>query len=755
MKELSSIRVLWLLNHTTLRAFEMEQFRRLGIKEIFLPKFFPHDEGNLSASVDFTYDENLTIPADELRILNEQCWYENCTSEAWEIVNKYFHIAVIGFFPEQIKSAVKYFEGAIVMRAFGLAKNYTYGQLLLDTLGHQGVEKIKKIKSRFWFGAGYEHLHLIEPDWLAKRNCYLPVGLKSIESNNYWKGDDKRILFVCPRINTSPYFKHIYDEFITEFSDFDFTIAGAQPIEVKDTRVIGYVTDDEHHRNMARHRVMFYHSTEPNHIHFHPFEAVKVGMPLVFMAGGMLDKMGGAHLWGRCQSIEEAKAKINKIYHDENRLLIKKIQNEQTSLLKYLDPEYCFPHFLHSFQTIAAKLADDNLLTKKQIKIAVILPLGYRGGSLRGCISMINSIIRGANFYGDSIELVFAYLENHYDDYILADLNPKAKQRSFNWKTLTAEEARCAMYFEGHSDWVPTQKEYWIPDDGINYLLDNDLWFVISDRLDKPLLPIRPHIIKIYDYIQRYVNFLPKDYIQSLIAHAHHANFVFTTTQFTANDVSQYAGLDTKKIYKMPMLVPDFKISAGSDIDDLESKYFIWTTNLAYHKAHTEVFEALELYYETYNGQLKCLVTGVGSLLLLEHYPHLNEILKRSPLTKKNIRLMGELSEHNYKNTLSKAAFLLHNATVDNGTFSVIEAAQVGIPSLSSDYPAMREINQRFKLELTWVDNKNRKGYAESIKKMENEYRQMKKSLAVKDPRTFKHTIEEEAYYWKVIKKCL
>ena len=76
------------------------------------------------------------------------------------------------------------------------------------------------------------------------------------------------------------------------FSCFDYTIGGAQPVQVNDKNVIGFVTREQHEFNMRQHRVMYYHSAEPNHIHYHPFEAVRAGMPLVFMADGMLDSMG-------------------------------------------------------------------------------------------------------------------------------------------------------------------------------------------------------------------------------------------------------------------------------------------------------------------------------------------------------------------------------------------------------------------------------------------------------------------------------
>ncbi len=54
---------------------------------------------------------------------------------------------------------------------------------------------------------------------------------------------------------------------------------------------------------------MFYHSQSPRHIHYHPFEAIKIGMPLVFMGGGMLDRMGGTNLPGRARTWGEATQK--------------------------------------------------------------------------------------------------------------------------------------------------------------------------------------------------------------------------------------------------------------------------------------------------------------------------------------------------------------------------------------------------------------------------------------------------------------
>ena len=65
------LRVMWLLNHTTARKFEIPMLKRIGVQEIFLPKKIPADPAFRSASIDYSEDSNLTIPEHELAILNE------------------------------------------------------------------------------------------------------------------------------------------------------------------------------------------------------------------------------------------------------------------------------------------------------------------------------------------------------------------------------------------------------------------------------------------------------------------------------------------------------------------------------------------------------------------------------------------------------------------------------------------------------------------------------------------------------------
>lgn len=756
-------RVLWLLNHTTLRRFELAQFRALGIEEVYTPKRFPYDEGNLSANVDFSLDANLSIPKVELDVLNAQDWYGSPSAEAWEIANRYFDVAVVGFFPEQLKSAVRNFKGSVVLRVFGLSTGYSYSQLIYQFAGERLVREIKALGRRFWFGAGYEHLHQIESHFLASRNCFLPVGLATNDTSAEWTGNRARILFVCPRIGSSPYFEKVYKEFLCHFGDMPYTIGGAQPVDVDAPDVIGFVSREEHQNNMREHRVMFYHSQEPNHIHYHPFEAIAAGMPLVFMSGGLLDSLGGKGLPGRCESFDEAKDKLRRILAGDDSF-IRSIRDTQSVLLYTIKAESCAPAWQSSFRHVLHELenlrATSSIRPKRKSKVAVVLPVAYKGGSLRGAKLLAEAIRHGSVQAGEPADVVFLYLDNEgdYDEDDFSDLHPAIKRRAFQWKSLDASEARRAMRYAGHDGWEPVSERYSVVDDGIKQLQDCDLWLIVSDRLLEPLLPLRPIAHMVYDYLQRYIPFLKTGADQRFLEAVRAAERVFVTTSFTQQDALQYAGVRPDKVVKVPMLAPNFSRD-GCATSAAESEFFVWTTNMAMHKNHGKAFQALQIYYQQLQGSLRCIITGVETDELLTAPPrHLKEAiaaLKNNKSLTEQLTWCGNLPDSEYQRLLSESAFLWHPGNIDNGTFSVVEAASLGVPSLSSDYPAMREIDQQFSLGLAWMDATDAKSMARALKEMELTHKARREALPTAEVLASQDVHHLSGEYWKAVRECL
>lgn len=757
-------RVLWLLNHTALRKFELDQFSFLGFNEIFVPKKFPFDEENISADVDYSFDAGLSIPKDELNTLNAQDWYSSPTEEAWEIVNRNFDIAVFGFFPEQMKSVVRHFKGAVILRAFGLANGSSYSQLIYRFGGERLVRDIKALGRRFWFGAGYQHLHQIESSYLSKRNCFLPVGLTLRNTKDDWTGASQRIFFVCPWIGSSPYFGEVYRGFLKTFAEFPYTIGGAQPIGVQDPNVIGFVSQEQHERKMREHSVMFYHSREKNHIHFYPFEAIAAGVPLVFMGGGLLDTLGGEGLPGCCATIHDAKNKIKRVLTGDESL-IQSIRKSQEVLLNAVHSENCATVWQSNFQRVLREL--DEVRNEvafrpaiRQKKVAVILPLAFKGGAHREAKLIAEAIHYGSREAGESVEVIFAHLDNEYeysrDDF--TNFPPEINLRPYKWKELDIAEACRAMRYAGYDDWEPDSKKYLIMDDGITQLADCDLWFFASDRIWAPILPLRPIVHMVHDYLQRYIPATMKLADRSFIDAVRAADKVFITTHITCRDTSQYAGVNPNALTKLPILSPVF---AGAKIDApaLESDYFIWATEFMPHLDHERALQALEIYYEELGGNLRCMVTGVNTgVYTSSSLPHSQSILASLKNNKKllcHLTFNGHLSSKDYYSLLAAAAFLWHPATVDNGTFCVVEAASLGIPSLSVDYPAMREIENKFQLRLKWQDVGNSRSMANALLEMEHHQEELRKGFPTSEELTSRARHQHADEYWKAVRECL
>lgn len=763
----NNVRVLWLINHSSAREFEVSILNEIGINEVYTPKQFPNDPNFRSASIDYSLDDNLTISKTELDILNKQNWYQSPSIEAWEIVNKHFDVLFfIPYKAEALKSILKNFRGNIILRAYGLVGNVSYSMIIDELLATHKKSLFEAVAGRFWFAEAYQGLHYIESRYLSARSLYLPLGMSSSEVSDSWTGLDKRVFFVCPDIISNDYYKNIYSKFIQDFSEFNYVIGGSQAISHSDPRVLGYVPADEHARNLRDFRLMFYHSSETYHVHYHPFEAIRAGMPLIFMANGMLDKLGGVNLPGRCETIKEAKIKIKRILSDDFKF-IDEVRTSQYKLLDSMRINNCLGSWRSSFDKIINSLHIHNKeeivrpnYLKKKKRVAIIVPVAYRGGSLRGAKLLAESILIGSQQVGESCEVVFAHPELDKLDELqeLDDMPTSILRREFTWKYLSKEQATRAMIYAGHDGWKASHSDYIMPDDGINSFYDCDLLVIISDRLAKPILPLRPIVLMVYDYLQRYVSILPNGADCIYLNAAFQAEKVLVTTDFTCSDALQYAGVDFNKVVKLPMLSPNF-YSVNDYVESDCKSYFIWTTNLSLHKNHLNAIKALEIYYNELDGSLDCLITGVNSNKILENeLPHLNElknIINSDEILRRRLKLSGELSDCKYRKALALASFLWHPDRIDNGSFSVVEAAYLNVPSLSSDYPAMREINEQFSLNLTWTDSDSPQHMALMLKFMESSSIQLRNLLPSKDALQKQNVGNLAKYYWGVIRECL
>lgn len=736
--------------------------KRIGFREIFLPKIVPQNIGFRSADVSFTEDAQLTIAPELLETMNRVNWFEPVSADIWERVSQDFDVAFfIGHDLKAVRSLLEHFKGAAIWRAYGLDRDSSYTKLADLVTGNERA--IRRARGRFWLGEAYENLSEIEEEDIRKRAIYLPLGMPDAGMNDQWEGGDSRILFVCPDIVANSYYRKIYEDFRRDFDDLPHAIGGAQSLKVDNTNVLGFLPLGEHQRNMRRMRAMFYHSREPRHIHYHPFEAVRAGMPLIFMGGGLLDRLGGRNLPGRAETIDEARALLKRLLGGDRRL-IDSVRNTQPRLLEPMKADNCVEDWQRGFQRILNELDESRQKiashSSRAKRIAVIVPGVYRGGTLSAAKAVALALKTGSEFDGEAAEIVLGHLDDTecYPEDQFHDLEGRVSRRPFHWTLLSAEQARRAMHYQGFTRWQPLYPTYCAPDDGIAHFTDCDLIVFISDRISTPVLPLRPYAVIVYDYLQRYFPVLPPGADTPFILASRQAQRVFVTTEFTKIDAIDYAGVPREKVVRLPFVAP--KLSAPHIATAAkEPPYFLWTTNRGIHKNHARALKALEIYYSELGGKLDCIITGVGTDNLFS--PPTSEgntqqgLRAIRPDTHTRIKPLGEVPDSRFCQLLAGATFLWHPALLDNGTFSVVEAAQLGVPSLSSHYPAMRELATQFNLPLTFFDPRNARDMASRLKWMELNHEVKRVALPNRDALEASSGDAVAVTYWRQVRRCL
>ena len=334
-------RVLWLLNHKTLMAYEAKLLLRLGF-EVFVPKVIPARIDFCSGIVDFIYDESLSIPRRALKRLNEFNFYERVwPSDVVMIVNRYFGTVFTMPYSIQFPEVLNKFVGQIVFRAFGLVES-NYKELLTATHGFDSLLKIHALGNRFWFGEGYEQLRECEPPVLSDRELFLPIGVPEsfYEKANQWNGSTKKILFVCPNVISNPYYSAVYKRFKQDVGDLPHLIVGGQDVKVNDASMLGYVSDEELQRLYLDCAVLYYHSTELRHVHYTPIEAAIIGMPIVFFRSSLLGRLCEGSTPGCVDSVEEARTIIQRVLAGDKEL-IERLRQGQRNLSDRFSDAYC------------------------------------------------------------------------------------------------------------------------------------------------------------------------------------------------------------------------------------------------------------------------------------------------------------------------------------------------------------------------------------------------------------------------------
>jgi hypothetical protein len=337
------LRILWIVNHKTLISGEVPLLRSLGF-EVLVPKVLPsHDPAFRSSGMTYDYDAALDLPLAALGVLNQENFFERCWAPTvTQIINKYFDVIVCHFtyYTTPIREAALKFQGLLIARAFGREHPLTYGEFR-EVVPHPSLlEDIRSLGRRFIFGQAYDNLAEVEEVPLRSRAHTITVPLPKFifKHTNTWTGTGSNAVFLCPSIGDNGYYTGIYQAIKRDFHDLPHVIFGSQIGPVRDPAVLPYLSDDALVDLYRSAPVFVYSSSEPRHLHYSPLEAMVVGAPVLYLNGGLIDRLAGTKLPGACANVAEMKRKARSLIGGD-RTLAEAIRSSQGCVLETFAPE--------------------------------------------------------------------------------------------------------------------------------------------------------------------------------------------------------------------------------------------------------------------------------------------------------------------------------------------------------------------------------------------------------------------------------
>ena len=339
--------ILYLINHKTLTDFEIPLLLNKGYGVLINKKY---DSLSVNDSLNneqnnFFYDNFLKLEPYEIKLFNEINWFNNniiLSEEILEILNNKFKIIFITLLTNGslLKQLKLNFKGKIYYRFFGREKTLKYDSLINK---HPFTDNIGYIFS-------YNEILEFEKDFFSAKNShFIPLGLSNVFVSKYlntWKYEDNKICFVCSKIGKCNYYTDIYKTFINNFNMYEYKILGKNN-KIIDNNIFNGLDDNEYYSEIKKSKLMYYHGIEPRHLHYHPLEAIIIGIPIIFHRKSLLSIYLNESP-GKASSIEEAKNKIEKILNNDLEFIneIINVQNKSMKLLLQINNQNIFDPIL-------------------------------------------------------------------------------------------------------------------------------------------------------------------------------------------------------------------------------------------------------------------------------------------------------------------------------------------------------------------------------------------------------------------------
>ncbi|MFD1179404.1 hypothetical protein ACFQ3W_24345 [Paenibacillus puldeungensis] len=689
-------RILWLFNNGIISELELPLIRDLGF-EIFTPKVVLKEILQANGSVTYEYDKTLTIPEDELRLLNSYNFYSdsNMPLKIKKIINKYFSTALT--YPDNsfctFKTLLRNFEGNIFFRTFGvgLSSTASYSKLIKYNFSNNDLNKLQQIKKRLWFSECYSNLSGIEENIFKDKAVYMPFGIpiESYEIKNQWTGYQSKLLFFCKEINCNLESKEIYNNFTQDFKGFDYVIAGNQPVPIDDERVVGYIEREEIFGLYKECRVMYYHSSDPRYLPYNPIEAMIAGMPVVYLEGGLLNILGGNRQSGCCKDVKEAKKKIKKILEGDADL-IEKIQQDQKEILYKFSYEYVFETWRRNFIPI---LENTPITQNTDKKIAVFLPektARFHLSDYNNFMLTLNKAVKSINGKNSVFLNVLSSrysIENDFSDLISNSIS--VREYSFEDTPYLNIQDTLELMFEKEPE---LKIDYLLPVDHAKNFVEADYWLFLDDQLDNVIPPLKPYGIYIENIGDKYYQLISTPRLYNI----RNAAFILTLSNQSKKDIVNFYGVSEANVYVVPFVFKEPKLVTDLPI---KSEYTLLEIDLNQKDIVRNILKNISDFYRLYRSNLKikviCNNYEEDSIFL----DQINDYLQKDEFIKTKVSLHVNINENEYNALYAFANKVVFTYNIKNIYYKLSRAAYFSKKIVVNDFPFYQEFERQINYE--------------------------------------------------------
>lgn len=352
--------ILYLFAHKTLTDFEVPIIISRGYG-VFMPK--KKTSLNKCDSVyddPCKYDDSLqNISVNDLHMLNDIDWYNNntiLTRRMIDLLNRNFNYIFITLLTsgKLLTQLITQFKGLIYYRFFGLASTYSYKPMVINYAS-------PNVKYLFSYHEIYTYEKSLSSFFNSNNSHVIPLGcpdnfIKTHE--NMHKGTNNKICFVCSKINQCPYYTNIYHTFMKNIgTKYEYVLLGKNNETLTDDNKFNNLSDDAYFNKMSECKLMYYHSTEPRHLHYHPIEALIIGLPVLFHKESLLNSFL-MNSPGKCNDINEVHAKIDRILNNDIAF-VNKIKKEQQNHIYKFEKSYN----MNAFDNVIQPMLHDKIVT--------------------------------------------------------------------------------------------------------------------------------------------------------------------------------------------------------------------------------------------------------------------------------------------------------------------------------------------------------------------------------------------------------